>query len=61
MKLTITISMDNAAFEDNPDEVARILYEFSRSTQGHAALRPGDVRTLHDINGNAVGEAIVTD
>lgn len=58
--LTITIRMDNAAFEDNPHEVNDILHSFITRTEGHAALAPGEVMTLHDSNGNTVGEAKVT-
>jgi hypothetical protein len=57
--LRITIKLDNAAFKDNPGEVSQILHEFSQLTEGHAMLRPGERMTLHDSNGNIVGEATV--
>lgn len=66
MKLTITINMDNAAFggEDeelyNGTEVARILGRLAKLMRSDN-LRDGYRQPLIDINGNAVGEAEVTD
>lgn len=62
MKLTITIDMNNAAFEDDPEELLRILKTVPAKVEEqrlrHAdcvcdALEAGD--KLLDINGNAVG------
>jgi len=50
MELTITINMDNAAFED-PDEVRRIL----KTIDGNHD------QVLFDINGNKVGSVGLTD
>jgi hypothetical protein len=58
--LKITIKMDNAAFADNPNETSDILHYLARTTEGHARLTVGEVVTLHDSNGNIVGEAKVT-
>ncbi len=55
MKLTLTIQMDNAAFDDGADgrlETARILFDLADK------LRDGDSRntSLLDSNGNKVGK-----
>jgi hypothetical protein len=62
MKLTITIKMDNAAFESwqSGSEVARILTNLASSLAGRDLNRSEDSFTLRDINGNVVGEAKVT-
>jgi hypothetical protein len=67
MKLKITITMDNAAFEDENgggSEAARILQEVAATLQcdGPAPFQGGSrkLRKLRDINGNTVGEARVT-
>jgi hypothetical protein len=55
-KLTIKIEMDNAAFDDGADgafEVARILIEYAERLKEYGELSV----VLHDVNGNAVGEA----
>jgi len=59
MKLIITINLENAAFEDNEGtEAARILKNFASQIEDTAIL--GDLSTgLKDLNGNAVGRAIV--
>lgn len=51
MKATITIEMDNAAFENRPaSELARILKDITlRVKQGDSDF------SVHDINGNTVG------
>ena len=53
MYFELSISCDNAAFEDDPNtEVARILEDAARR------LRAGrDSLKLMDINGNHVGDA----
>jgi hypothetical protein len=61
MKLTITIKMDNAAFEPlNGTEAARILRaEADKCIDGHD-LRAGWEHDLRDTNGNVIGKATVT-
>ena len=55
MKAKIIINMDNAAFEDNPAELVRILQEIVLF-----AVYDGPIeRELTDINGNHVGTFIV--
>lgn len=58
MKLTITIDMDNDAFDDGTGgyfEAARILEELT------AKLRSGNsIDGLYDVNGNKVGRVNVT-
>lgn len=52
---TITIKMDNAAFEGGETtEVRRILHELADELETN--IIPA-VRQLHDINGNLVGKA----
>jgi hypothetical protein len=55
---TITIAMDNAAFEDNGEgrEVSNILAKISAKCRNYG--RCEDLR-LQDSNGNYVGEAVV--
>ena len=57
MKLLITIELDNAAFELNPEhEIKAILLEYLKEWQ------PGLSETkLRDLNGNTVGSAVVTE
>lgn len=52
MELTLTMTMDNAAFEDFPGtEAARILREVAKKIEnGYTDGR------MMDINGNKVGE-----
>ena len=61
MTLTITIAMDNAAFTDesNGFEVARILRTLAMELDG-SILQPGDKSPAMDVNGNRVGQAVVT-
>lgn len=61
MKVTITISMDNAAFTDgnNGDELARILRELARYVENDD-LVSGEVRLVSDLHNNRVGELKVT-
>lgn len=57
MKLTITIDMDNDAFDDGGGgcfECARILEELSFDMKNGNAFGP-----LMDINGNQVGRAVL--
>lgn len=62
MKLTITIQMDNAAFEDAPAcELGRILGGLVDDLKnGQELQKAGDVVSLRDINGNTVGKARVS-
>lgn len=61
MKLKITITMDNAAFEpENGFEAARILRDLAREIEGRGHVLPGFQSNLREINGNRVGEAKVT-
>lgn len=54
MEYRITIDLDNAAFEDNPNELARILESLAEPTYNHHEAYTGP---LKDINGNTVGQA----
>ena len=59
MKLTLTLDMDNAAFEDSPgQEAARLLRSAARKVEG---CEPGDQDSfmLLDSNGNRVGHVTV--
>ena len=49
---TLTISTDNAAFDDDAvfDEISRILIEVAAKMRSHVKWG-----TLRDVNGNAVG------
>lgn len=53
MELTITINLDNAAFEDNPDELRKVLEQVS-------IYQDGMTRTLRDSNGNTIGHYVVS-
>lgn len=55
MKIIIDIKTDNAAFEDNPDELRAILIGVSAKV---AVGNRGD--NLRDTNGNTVGKFTVT-
>ena len=52
MKIQITIETDNAAFEEDPGELGRILGTVAAKAEG---LEPGESVNLRDINGNTVG------
>jgi hypothetical protein len=49
MKIQIEIDLNNAAFQDNPGELAQILEKIPHN------MKPGDDGTLRDSNGNTVG------
>lgn len=52
----VTIDTDNAAFQDDYNEVGRILRDVAdRIEEGSADLRDGIA--LRDLNGNTVGRA----
>ncbi len=61
MKATITIEMDNAAFEDtNGIDLARILKRLANQIDDYS-LTSADNLTLRDSNGNRVGSFTVTE
>lgn len=55
MKLTITINLDNAAFDPPAPEVARILEHASEQMQD-MTFQEGEYKRVYDFNGNKVGE-----
>lgn len=63
MKFKIEIECDNAAFEDGVygpgEELGRILDALSDKL-GSLVIRPGDSESLHDSNGNRVGQWSLT-
>lgn len=58
MKIVIEIICDNAAFEDNDNELARILREFAYYYKD-TPIKGVVPFSLKDINGNTVGTAKV--
>jgi hypothetical protein len=58
-KLTIEIELANAAFEDDPEEVARILKDLI-SVHPVGIQAPGHSGRLYDLNGHDVGRWSVT-
>lgn len=54
-KIRITIDTDNEAFEDNPNEVARILNQCAQLTE-EGSWRYLLNQSLKDGNGNTVGK-----
>lgn len=61
MKLTITIDLDNAAFEDGgAEEVARILASVAERIPDPLRSTDGPLN-LHDANGNHCGAAEIVD
>lgn len=63
MKLTLTLSVDNAAFAENGGhEVARILREAAAELNAEKEIWLVDgIRRLWDINGNRIGYLTVSD
>ena len=55
MKVTIEIDTSNAAFEDNPDELNRLLGEAIKDCQ---TIGGNWNAPLKDINGNAAGHVL---
>jgi len=55
--ITIRINTENAAFQDNPDEVSRILHDLANRYE--AMNRP--IHPLYDYNGNRVGEIVIVE
>ena len=56
-RITISFNTDNAAFEDNPNEVQRILKRIGESIDHNEP----DIVTLLDLNGNNIGICVVSD
>lgn len=56
-RITISFNTDNAAFEDNPNEVQRILKRIGEKIDHNTP----DQITLLDINGQDIGLCIVSD
>lgn len=54
MEFTLSIALDNTAFDD-PHELARILRAIANDLESSPWRRPGDATNLRDINGNTVG------
>jgi hypothetical protein len=64
MTLTLTIEMDNVAFFPDPnDEVARILRDLAaRFDNNQFKIRYlGSLVSLLDVNGNYVGNVVVSE
>ena len=59
MKFKLEIKMDNAAFENAPTELVRILTELSTKIDMFSGIHRGWYCNLIDINGNTVGRAEV--
>jgi hypothetical protein len=53
--ILIRIETANAAFEDEPQEAARILAQVVDRLRDGRSLTSLDGRPLHDFNGNTVG------
>ena len=58
MRLKIVVYMDNAAFENQGQEVARILQKLTREIEDVPRLNKLN-KNLMDINGNCVGFATI--
>lgn len=59
MKLTITLDMDNAAFQDDPSVAACMTIQGGILRLPHP-LEAGATTPLFDTNGNRVGKIEVT-
>jgi hypothetical protein len=57
MDFTVNINMDNAAFDEPDEELARILKELASKLESSGIWADGIA--LRDINGNKVGNAEV--
>lgn len=55
MRFVLTVDMDNAAFEDNPDELAEILAGLAEGMTGVVNVSHGAAGPVRDSNGNSVG------
>ncbi len=58
MVCKVVVKMDNAAFED-PGELPRLLREAARLVEARAGEHPLS-GVLHDINGNTVGQVVIS-
>jgi hypothetical protein len=56
MQATLTIQMDNAAFEENSVELARILQDIASKIEQQGGVATGDTFVAMDLNGNRVGK-----
>ena len=56
-RITISFNTDNAAFEDNPNEVQRILKRIGERID----LNTPDQIKLLDINGQNIGLCVISD
>lgn len=56
MQATLTIQMDNAAFEENSVELARILQDIAAKIEQRGGVVAGDSFVAMDLNGNRVGK-----
>jgi hypothetical protein len=56
MTITIKLRTDNAAFEDNPGEVLRIVQDWLDKSARYGTLEGANLR---DYNGNTVGTVTV--
>jgi len=56
MQATLTIQMDNAAFEENSVELARILQDIASEIEQRGGVVAGDSFVAMDLNGNRVGK-----
>jgi hypothetical protein len=62
MNITIKINTDNAAFQDNPCEVERIMKKLTRNIeQGYIQTTEEGEYFLTDINGNKVGTVTIAE
>lgn len=55
MKAILEIDMGNAAFEDNPAELSRIMRELADKVEATGIASVGDDFVARDFNGNRVG------
>lgn len=60
MKFTLTIDMNNAAFEDDSGALVRILHMLTKGINDYG-YEHADNLDIRDINGNVVGQATITE
>ena len=57
MRYTLTVEMDNVAFDNDPgSELARILREAANRVEGFGFQHKDHASPLRDVNGNKVGQ-----
>lgn len=61
MKAILEIEMDNAAFEDNPAELSRIMRNLADKVEASGCAAVGDDFVAMDVNGNRVGRLEIVD